>query len=444
VIASLIPLLTNALLITGLSFAMTYRYLPKLYLPGAGYRSALALILLAMSLIPFAQFSLAFYFAGLFGALSVTTCVLLCTYLFIRCSGRDFSGVLKSEVLSNDLASIYVLVAFTAIFLYPSALGISMWDFYSEGYYPVILSPLIFSIFAFSVYRGSIYLAVLLGLVFAAFILQLGESDNLWDYLLDPVLAIYCLVKLRGAISNLRARTSKEAMEAAGLSIAGSFLLFAVFLSRINHDAFRYRLVVEDGFTESITALVLFIVMLVCISRLVKLWHLRSRTFLAMTAFIAFVGLFGAGEEISWGQRIFNWDSPEYFLEHNKQEETGLHNLVVEVNGKKLSINKIIFGTGLALAMVIYLFIMTPIYRRHRQHNGPFSRFIDDFAIPMPRNYHAIGYLVVLATVELLVDSSKRGEMTEFAGSIVFLLNVAFPYNSKIFELNHGTSGQHV
>ena len=92
-----------------------------------------------------------------------------------------------------------------------------------------------------------------------------------------------------------------------------------------------------------------------------------------------------------------------------------------------------IFGTGLALAMLVYLFIMTPLYRRHRSSGGPFAGFIHQFAIPMPRNYQVIGYLVVVASAELLIDSSKRGEITEFAGSIIFLLNVVYPDNPEIF-----------
>ena len=34
-----------------------------------------------------------------------------------------------------------------------------------------------------------------------------------------------------------------------------------------------------------------------------------------------------AGEEISWGQRIFEFDSPEIMLSINKQQETTLHNI---------------------------------------------------------------------------------------------------------------------
>ena len=52
----------------------------------------------------------------------------------------------------------------------------------------------------------------------------------------------------------------------------------------------------------------------------------------------------------------------------------------------------------------------------------------------MPRNYQIIGYLVIVAVVELLIDHSKRGEMTEFAASIMFALNVIYPDNETLFE----------
>jgi hypothetical protein len=33
-----------------------------------------------------------------------------------------------------------------------------------------------------------------------------------------------------------------------------------------------------------------------------------------------------AGEEMSWGQHFFHWNTPEYWVEVNRQEETNLHN----------------------------------------------------------------------------------------------------------------------
>tara|TARA_B110000914_G_scaffold176850_1_gene158299 strand:- start:98 stop:556 length:459 start_codon:yes stop_codon:yes gene_type:complete len=140
--------------------------------------------------------------------------------------------------------------------------------------------------------------------------------------------------------------------------------------------------------------------------------------------------LFGAGEEISWGQRLFALETPDYLKGKNAQGELGIHNLVVEINGEKVKLNKLIFGTGLAFALLIYLFVATPFYRK----NIRVRSFFNAIAAPMPRNYHIAGYLLIVATVELLIDSSKRGEMTEFAGSILFALNVIYPYNREIFD----------
>jgi len=143
--------------------------------------------------------------------------------------------------------------------------------------------------------------------------------------------------------------------------------------------------------------------------------------------------LFGAGEEISWGQRIFGLETPDFLSDKNAQGEIGLHNLVIEINGEEVKLNKLIFGTGLALGLLIYLFIATPLYRT----KPAVCAFFNSIAAPMPRNYQIVGYLLVVATVEIFIDSSKRGEMTEFAGSIIFALNVIYPYNPQIFSAHY-------
>jgi hypothetical protein len=48
----------------------------------------------------------------------------------------------------------------------------------------------------------------------------------------------------------------------------------------------------------------------------------------ALIYLVVCIGLvFLIGEELSWGQRIFGWGTPEVFTESNKQDETNLHNL---------------------------------------------------------------------------------------------------------------------
>ncbi len=53
----------------------------------------------------------------------------------------------------------------------------------------------------------------------------------------------------------------------------------------------------------------------------VDVWPTVVFSLLALLMFVCF------GEELSWGQRIFNWESPPVFSEFNAQNETNLHNI---------------------------------------------------------------------------------------------------------------------
>lgn len=57
-----------------------------------------------------------------------------------------------------------------------------------------------------------------------------------------------------------------------------------------------------------------------------------SRKLLAgLAAFFTFLLIFIAGEELSWGQRLVGWDTPEFILENNEQGEFNLHNLSTQL-----------------------------------------------------------------------------------------------------------------
>ncbi len=209
-----------------------------------------------------------------------------------------------------------------------------------------------------------------------------------------------------------------------GVVIAATLTSMAV--SYINDDFFMSSLTAEDGPIEWLTVLALAITSAICIYRVIILKGERPKLFLVMTFLLGLVFFFGAGEEISWGQRIFNTESPEFFQQHNAQGETNLHNLVV--GGKKL--NKIIFGIGLHLVLLIYLLALVPLYKRKPR----VKNFLDRFAVPIAKPYQVIGYLAVILLVQVIMTSSKRGELGEFAGSFLFLLNIAFPYNMEQFR----------
>ena len=290
---------------------------------------------------------------------------------------------------------------------------------------------ILFSVVAVALFQRCYLVAAWLLLVLLGFQLQLTGAENFWLYFVDPVALCGA-----GAFALWQRRWLKGltlepgTLQSWALIIIAVFLGYAIYLARVVPEEFRYALVVEDGFVEWTTVIVLLVTMSVCFHRVVTLRRQRSWLFLCVTTLLGLLCLFGAGEEISWGQRILGLESPEFFQANNAQGEIGLHNLVVEVDGERVKLNKLIFGTGLAVAMLIYLFVATPLYRR----NDRVRKFFNGIAAPMPQNYQVVGYLAVVAAVELLIDHSKRGEMTEFAGAIMFALNVIYPDNENLFR----------
>jgi hypothetical protein len=135
---------------------------------------------------------------------------------------------------------------------------------------------------------------------------------------------------------------------------------------------------------------------------------------------------FVCGEEISWGQRIFNFKTSAYFQEHNSQDEENIHNLVLD--GEKL--NKIIFTDALIAGVVIYLIIFPIIYNRNKK----FKTFIDRSALPLPTLYQIIACVAVFILSFLTFDP-KGAELLEFGGSFMFMLIVLYPMNKETRRL---------
>ena len=197
-------------------------------------------------------------------------------------------------------------------------------------------------------------------------------------------------------------------------------------LSYTNHDFFEHHYVNEDGFVEWMTVMALLAGMVVCIRRVWALRGQRPFLFLLMISLLALLFLFGAGEEASWGQRMFGIESSEFFQQNNTQGETNLHNLVV--GGTK--INELVFSAGLGIVLFVYLAVVIPLYRRM----PAVRRLLDRFAIPIATNYQVAAIILTLLLVQVSMNSSRKPELLEFAGSFLFLLIVAFPENRSLFQ----------
>jgi hypothetical protein len=105
--------------------------------------------------------------------------------------------------------------------------------------------------------------------------------------------------------------------------------LASIAMKYLNNDFYLTYVVAEDRIVEWLTVIGLALTSLACLRRVVILKGKRPALFMIMTALLGLVFFFGAGEEISWGQRIFDTQSSEFFQQHNAQGETNLHNMVI-------------------------------------------------------------------------------------------------------------------
>ena len=209
------------------------------------------------------------------------------------------------------------------------------------------------------------------------------------------------------------------------------FLLIAfaigIYYATTNLNYFDTVYSVEDGFLENSQFILIFCSSLLLFYRFFKLFKHKNLYWKIGVFLMASIFLFGAGEEISWGQRIFNVQSSEYFLENNAQGETNLHNMVVE--GKK--INKIIFSQLLTLILIIYILILPVLYRKF----DAIKKLVNLFAIPVVKWHHTIAFLIATSLM-FFVNSDRKWELYELGFAVIFLLIFINPLNKEIYTSN--------
>jgi len=140
-------------------------------------------------LIPFAGLPLAAYVRGVTGDLSLTSLLLMALVIT-----RPLLGLTAGD--GRERRGLLLLVAIAAVGLYPMALGLGLYDPYGLGYgSPCLLGGLL--LLALTAYFRQLPL-IALSIALAVFTWGVGsyESANLWDYLLDPLLAIYAISSL--------------------------------------------------------------------------------------------------------------------------------------------------------------------------------------------------------------------------------------------------------
>lgn len=122
---------------------------------------------------------------------------------------------------------------------------------------------------------------------------------------------------------------------------------------------------------------------------------------------LALFCLLVALEEISWGQRIFGYRPPSYFLEQNYQQELNFHNLV-DTTLRKSTLKAIIIGYGIVLPLF-------GLFRRGQE-------LLDRLRIHPPPWRLAPAFLIAAVAYEIY-PWKFTGELVELVLALAFLFS---------------------
>ncbi len=209
-------------------------------------------------------------------------------------------------------------------------------------------------------------------------------------------------------------------IDRAIISTIMTVLIMAVGIYLWSPEYFSLTFAAEDGVIEYGTAIALFVASLILVKNAMSIKGITPRSAVGLTLFYAFLFFFGAGEEISWGQRIFGWETSEAMKEINRQNETTIHN--IEIGG--VAMTKHLFGPILTVTILLYLVVLPVVYMRIDW----IRRVADRLAVPVPGLRHAalalLGSLVIA-----IIDVDRKWEVYECVFGLLVVSIFLLPQN---------------
>jgi len=170
--------------------------------------AGLAAIALA-AVIPISTRSGFEWIASAIGRPSVPGLVLLATFAVAAVIGRNLND-------NRECRFATALLAITGFILYPGATGYLDYDTYALGYSGYVLPAALVAILVHALYRRYFFIVAALDVAIIAFLLSAGRSNNLWDYVIDPVawllgIGTWIFLLLRAVVRRSKASLSMPA-----------------------------------------------------------------------------------------------------------------------------------------------------------------------------------------------------------------------------------------
>jgi len=188
----------------------------------------------------------------------------------------------------------------------------------------------------------------------------------------------------------------------------------------------------EDGIVEYLTVLFFLGAGIIFIhAMLAKKSSVRElfRDYRFLLVILGILCIYAALEEISFGQRIVGWESPEYFEENSTQEETDTHN----IQGFE-------FIFAIAAFLLVLYGVVVPFGLRYHPERFEWFRRILWIKIPYPplqaAAFFLIGTLFIIVDVvtELLGNQVVGNEYQEFFFGYAFLLFALYLFDRDYQE----------
>ena len=180
------------------------------------------------------------------------------------------------------------------------------------------------------------------------------------------------------------------------------------------------RTSVEDGPIENLTALFLAISCIGFIIAAKKSQFLKEHPgwwrYVFIVGWILLMFVF-TGEEISWGQRVFEIESTEFFMKNSDQQEINVHNVV----NKWFNVR-----TKHIAALVLFFYgVCLPLLNM----NPKFEAFLGKISVSIPPVYLVVGFSIgAFLTIDIF--SGLEEEIAEFFLGLSLFLFVIHEYIS--------------
>ena len=205
------------------------------------------------------------------------------------------------------------------------------------------------------------------------------------------------------------------------------FLLLgiAIYYSRTNMIYFESVIVADDGLFQHIIFFTILFASFMCFYRASILKPFRGSLFAACQVILGIIFLIFSMDEISWMQRIFHYATPSFFQTHNIRGQMNFHHLVI--NG--FYINNLVFTLTIKIVATLYFLILPFLYPRRER----IKRFVNRFAIPLPR-YTQTAVYVLLGLFVNLIHSEYYYVVFELGFYWLLVLMMYNPLNDDVFS----------